>query len=277
MKNSLAAIFCSLVLLLSSCGVNDPQTLVGTWDAQSFSADIESTTDAGLFSIGSTTSIVGEAIDYSLTLTETEFSTTGSYNLISTVDIDGFGSSSFTQEVTGVNASGTYSSTDDAITIEGSLYDFQIGGFDFSDLEGLGFSNEDLEDLGIDLDALSSQSFELGEQSATYEFLADGTLVVKEDRIYSKLILASITEARTLRSTNCLSTTQQKMRFGDASHRRHLPTRHKKRPLGIRVAFYISNQQVLICYHPLLQTLRQSHPQCHLKMKHLHQRHQHLL
>jgi len=137
-----------LFLLVVACGdgdfinsesgvnpnINAAPMLEGTWEAQSFSAMVETEVEAGEETIISTFDIEGQDLDYVLTFTESAYTTAGSY---------GFGGEAKAGETTipieqsysDVKGEGTYSVSDNEITSNGAFFELTVDGMDLSALQ----------------------------------------------------------------------------------------------------------------------------------------------
>ncbi len=130
----------SLLAFLSSCGGDDEPTvtddsIIGTWKAVSFDAEIETTTD--FFGTETTilSSIEGSNLDYEVTFDETTFMTNGSYDISYDVTFDGVEFPVPEQSVTDVSGDGTYSTDGNIITINGAFYELEANGVDYTALD----------------------------------------------------------------------------------------------------------------------------------------------
>lgn len=161
MKNfkGILAIF-SMVIMMVSCGEDEPtkanNDLTGEWTAVSFSADISSEVGSGTNMTETRTSVVGSNFDYDLVLQETNWTTSGSYDTEISSQSTGVNIPASNASVTGVQGSGTYTTEDDIITIQGSMFEY-----DMSNMGMTSINNED--------------------QSATYSINSDGELIFSQD------------------------------------------------------------------------------------------------
>lgn len=133
MSNRIKTLFALIIIVfVSACdsgGDEAPTTsLVGTWTAVSFSADVQSTTTFSGNSITSSSVITGSDFNYDVTFTETAFTTSGSYTQNSTISVTGQAEQTIISEVTGVSGSGSYTTTAEEITLNGSFYDLELNG-----------------------------------------------------------------------------------------------------------------------------------------------------
>ncbi len=107
---------------------NNNASLVGTWALVEFNADITSTTtfDGGEFVLDFSTELV--SADYNLVFTETDYTVSGDYELMSTTIVNGELNDSYTDAYTDVFGEGVYSTNGNVMTINGSFLDFEVDG-----------------------------------------------------------------------------------------------------------------------------------------------------
>lgn len=107
---------------------NNNTSLVGTWTLVEFNADITSTTtfDGGEFVLDFSTELV--TADYNLVFTETDYTVSGDYELMSTTIVNGELNDSYTDAYTDVFGEGVYSTNGSVMTINGSFLDFEVDG-----------------------------------------------------------------------------------------------------------------------------------------------------
>ena len=150
----------ALVALFISCSEDDgtepvdATSLVGTWSAISLDADIDFNGEFSGIPLESSTNTVGENFDYTLTLTETEYTVVGGYDLVTTGTVNGEPLEAETTSITGIDETGTYALDGNTITINGNVFDFEAN--------------------GVSLSEASS------EQTAQVSFNSDGDLVLTE-------------------------------------------------------------------------------------------------
>lgn len=155
-KSLFALIFIVFVSACESGGDESPTTsLVGTWTAVSFSADVQSTSSFNGTNISSSSVTTGSDFNYDVTFTETAFTTSGSYTVNSTISVNGGDQQTITSEVTGVSGSGTYISTAEELTLSGSFYDLELNG------------------LPVQAEGQA--------QTASYEITSNGELIISQD------------------------------------------------------------------------------------------------
>ncbi|MEM7486249.1 MAG: hypothetical protein AAF348_13660 [Bacteroidota bacterium] len=151
----------TLLISFLSCSDDDEDTppidttsLIGTWTAVSLDADIDLNGSFSIIDIESSTNTVGENFDYELTFTETGYTVTGSYDLVTTgtVNDEPF---TDTTSITDVSETGTYSLDGNTITVNGGLYELGVDEVDLSDI--------------------------LAEQTGEISFNSNGELVVRQN------------------------------------------------------------------------------------------------
>jgi len=128
-----------LILCLSACGDDEDSTstdLVGTWAVETFDVNIENSVEV----LGITTSIVTDIestiVDYEISFTASDFTTEGGYSYDITSLSNGIAISETTETVSNVSGTGTYTTSGDEIIINGSFFEFESAGVDFSALQG---------------------------------------------------------------------------------------------------------------------------------------------
>lgn len=159
----------AFVALLASCSDDDstepvdPTSLIGTWTAISLDADIDLNGDFGGIPIESSTNTVGENFDYTLTLTETEYTVIGGYDLVTTGTVNGEPLEAEPTSITGIDETGTYSLDGNTITINGNVFDFEANGVSLSEA-----SSEQTAEISFNSDG-DMVLTERGEQMLTVE------------------------------------------------------------------------------------------------------------
>lgn len=122
----------TLVFFASACesgSDESPSTsLVGTWTAVSLDADVQSTSSFNGTNVTTSSIATGSNFNYDLTFTETAFTTSGSYTVSSTVSINGGASQTFSSDFSNVSGSGTYTSTEDEIMLNGTFLSLELNG-----------------------------------------------------------------------------------------------------------------------------------------------------
>lgn len=119
-----------LFVFVSACesgGETPTLSLVGSWSAASFSANVESATTVNGISINTTSVTTGSDMNYKVTFTETEFTTAGDYTVTTNLTVNGT-EQTFTSELVGVTGSGTYTSTADQIILSDSFFSLEVNG-----------------------------------------------------------------------------------------------------------------------------------------------------
>ena len=133
---------------------NNSESIKGDWKAESFV--IEGTTKVTSLGLDAETKFnyTGKEIDYTLSFTDTKFTTSGSYSYDGYIEVNG---SQIAQDQTleNIMGNGTYLIEGDSISFTGSLFSFDVN--------------------GQDLSAMSSS------QSAYIEKLTDTELIITQD------------------------------------------------------------------------------------------------
>jgi hypothetical protein len=143
MKNFKLLSIAIVITLFVSCSDDDETTtpvdqenLVGTWQMISLNVDTDISGNFSDVPITSSTSSVGENFDYTITFTETTYSSSGSYDIVTTGTVNGVPLDEERETVTDANESGTYEFVDGELVIDGSLVDLEEAN---SELEGVEF------------------------------------------------------------------------------------------------------------------------------------------
>jgi len=130
-------------LIIMSCGDDDPMDdpavkgLDGEWKVTSLTVDLTSTISAVGINLSTTSVGNGKDLDYTLNLDNGNFTTMGSYGLeLSTTTSSDPIPNVVSQSYTDVSGSGTYTNTDDEITVNGQLFDFEVDGVSFTQMTG---------------------------------------------------------------------------------------------------------------------------------------------
>lgn len=139
MKFKFTLLLCLVVsLFMVSCGEESKSesALEGTWEVYEFGGVVLSSTTTPDISIESKTNIEGSNMDYTLVLSEADFTTNGSYDIEVAAEVDGMVLSSTTDNYTNVSGSGTYSATDTEITVNGQFFELELQGMPVSSTSG---------------------------------------------------------------------------------------------------------------------------------------------
>lgn len=110
--------------------------LIGSWDLTDFDVTLVTSTDIDGQSISSDIDIQSTEENYVLTFTESNFTTNGSYTYDSNVVVNGVTMSSEPYTLENVSGSGTYSTSGNVMTIDGSFFEFEFEGMDETSLQG---------------------------------------------------------------------------------------------------------------------------------------------
>lgn len=109
--------------------VSSEDGIVGTWSAQSFEFDLESSTTSPDFDVETVSSGTATALDYTLTFTaEGNWTAVGSYTLNITSSSDGVQTSAQENMYSSVTNSGTYTVAGDLLTINESFFTLELDG-----------------------------------------------------------------------------------------------------------------------------------------------------
>ncbi|WP_343486716.1 hypothetical protein [Allomuricauda sp. d1] len=111
----------------------DQDSLIGTWEMTGLNADIDFSGNIEGISFTSETNTVGENFDYIITFTETTYTASGSYDIVTNGTLNGVPIDEDRQTISDANESGTYSVQDGELVIDGELVDLESIN---SDLEG---------------------------------------------------------------------------------------------------------------------------------------------
>ena len=135
---------------------NNSGALVGEWRALEFYGSSHIESEFMGISIEQDATFEGDNMDYVVTFDGSNFNSAGSYDIILTTTMDGQTIGPETQSMTNVTGSGTYTTSGNTITLNGSLYEFDM-------IDGM--------------DMVSA-----GPQTSTYILSADGqTLTLLQD------------------------------------------------------------------------------------------------
>jgi hypothetical protein len=114
----------------------DQDSLVGTWEMISLNADVDFSGELAGLPVTSSTSSVGENFDYTITFTETTYSSSGSYDIVTTGTLNGIPLDEERETISDANERGTYELVDGELIIDGDLVDLEEAN---SELEGVEF------------------------------------------------------------------------------------------------------------------------------------------
>ncbi len=145
----------TLAVLLSvfSCGDDDEPTvsqddLMGTWSAYSLIVEVNSSTTVAGQSTTATTNIQGLSFDYNVTFGNTDFTTEGEYELQQMSSFDGTVISNTTESYSDVMGSGTYTTENGMITINGAFFDFEFNGQSISSVSDTQTAEYEIDSSG---------------------------------------------------------------------------------------------------------------------------------
>lgn len=142
MKNLNLILLLAATLFVTSCGDDDPDGggdgLVGTWKADSFSADVTSEVSlVGLPAEVTQVNIEASEMDYTLVLNDSPstFTTSGSYDIAGSIQASGI-MQDFADSYDNVSGSGTYRVEGDSLYTTGAFFDFEVNGIPTAQSQG---------------------------------------------------------------------------------------------------------------------------------------------
>ena len=112
----------------------DQETLIGTWEMIALNVNTDIRGTFGEVPITSSTSSGGENFDYTIVFTETTYTATGSYDVVTTGTVNGIPLDEERETVMDANERGTYEFVDGELVIDGELIDIEEAN---SELEGV--------------------------------------------------------------------------------------------------------------------------------------------
>lgn len=133
---------------LSNASTTTNLDLVGAWDLQEFSVTLNSSTSFEGQTFSSDIDIASTEVDYVVEFTQSSFVTNGSYSYSTNVVFDGETISSEPQSLENVTGNGTYSTSGDEMTVDGSFFEFEFDGMDNSVLQGEQTANFEISNDG---------------------------------------------------------------------------------------------------------------------------------
>lgn len=163
LKGMLAIV--SILTLMISCGGDEPiesnNDLTGEWTAIAFSADISSQIGSGATTTATRTIVVGSNFDYDLVFGGSDWSTSGSYDTELSAEATGINIPATNTSVTGVEGSGTYTTEDDIITIQGSMFEYDMSRM------GMTSINNDAQTISYSINSDGELTFSQDETTVT--------------------------------------------------------------------------------------------------------------
>jgi len=121
---------------LSSGSNNNNDGLVGTWNLVEFDVTLSTSSSFSGQSVSSDVVVFSTDVDYMVEFTEVSFATNGNYTYNANVEVDGNVVTNDTFTLNDVTGNGTYSTSGEEMTIDGSFFEFNFQGMDSSVLEG---------------------------------------------------------------------------------------------------------------------------------------------
>lgn len=155
---------------------NTSTDLLGTWNLVEFNTDLTTSTNFEGQETTSNIVVTSTEVDYVLEFTGSTFSTNGSYTYNTNIVVNEAQVSNEPYTLTNVSGSGTYSTNENVMTIDGSFFEFEFnGGIDTSALEGEQTANFQISDDGETL--TFSQNETTTETNATTGLQANVTKI----------------------------------------------------------------------------------------------------
>jgi len=148
MKNTLAFLSFLTLLTVFSCdneplddsissgSSNNNNGLVGVWSLVEFDVTTSATTNFSGQTVSTEIAVFSTETDYTVEFTENAFITDGNYTYNANVEVDGSTVSNDTYTLNNVSGNGTYITSGDELTVDGSFFEFDFQGMDSSVLEG---------------------------------------------------------------------------------------------------------------------------------------------
>lgn len=115
---------------------NNSGDLVGVWDLVEFDITMTTETNFAGQEISSDIEVFSTATDYTVEFTESSFLTNGNYTYNANVVINGITATDDSFTLDNVTGNGSYSTSGEEMTIDGSFFEFDFQGMDSSVLEG---------------------------------------------------------------------------------------------------------------------------------------------
>ena len=140
-----------LALGVISCGDDDPAKPVsdvdGAWTAIEYTANVR-TDISGQVTSNTVIDLVGENLDYDLTFTDSDWTTSGGYVQTVEMTVDGTVVQQTSDTFSNVGGSGTFSVNGSTMTVEGSFFSFMFNGVDYSSGNGPQEANYEINSAG---------------------------------------------------------------------------------------------------------------------------------
>ncbi|MDB9782133.1 hypothetical protein OAE03_00795 [Winogradskyella sp.] len=123
--------------------------LFGEWNLSEFTVDLTTTTDFQGQTISSVIVVNSTATDYALNFIGNNFTTNGNYSYVANIVVNGAEVSNELYTLNNVMGSGTYSTSGNVMTIDGSFFEFDFQGADTSTLDGPQTATFQISDNGV--------------------------------------------------------------------------------------------------------------------------------
>ncbi len=151
-------------------------SLVGTWELILFDTEFLNESEFQGQSTTSEFSAEGMNMDYNLVFSETNYTVSGSYDLLTTIQMSGMESETVTYSYTDVQGNGTYTTNGNEMTINGSFVEVEIEGFD--DIQLLDSEQEQSAEFILSADGQTLtflQNFEESQNQQGLNFTISGS------------------------------------------------------------------------------------------------------
>jgi len=121
-----------MAFLAQSCGDDEEMStgtseLAGTWKAESLNGDVTSTVVFGGMTTVTSSIIDGTNLNYTLVLTDDSFTTSGSYDIEASIEVQGTNITS-SDSYSNVSGNGTYFTEGNEITVDGQFFELELNG-----------------------------------------------------------------------------------------------------------------------------------------------------
>lgn len=130
----------SLIAFMSACSNDDDASssteLEGTWKAVSFSLNTNTSTEVMGSTVESVVTALGSNFDYSLVFTSAAFTTSGGYDLETSGSTAGQAITPMTSSYSDVDGAGTYTTSGNEMTVNGSFFTFDFNGVPYTGSNG---------------------------------------------------------------------------------------------------------------------------------------------
>ncbi|WP_350287012.1 hypothetical protein [uncultured Croceitalea sp.] len=129
-----------LIVSITSCSKDDngttpadAQSIIGTWSLNMLQADIDLSGTFNSIPFQGTARSVGENFDYTITFTETNYTSQGSYDIVTTGTVNGIPLDEDRQTIVEEASTNTYSFNNGSIEFDANAFEFESQDISFSD------------------------------------------------------------------------------------------------------------------------------------------------